>query len=247
MSPRQYSMRNFDVCRAVLVIHCFPSISCPSSIMPASNHQRHPPCRPGVDNVEVQRTRLGHSQRHPDGRRPSLQGYQASSRNPGGTLTLTPSVCFKKVENGSFHRQFSVHSTSDCISITFELARSGGWRVEQAPARRCPQGGAAFASTCATRLRRGRATDLLHPEVKAGLAAPGETELPRERLSHLRNAVYDAANFAARVINPFRHALRSVMFLKRVRRRRAAIAFCPRLLQPSSLSSKGPSAQARPF
>jgi hypothetical protein len=68
--------------------------------------------------------------------------------------------------------------------------------------------------------RRARATDLLHPEVKARLAAPGEAELPRERQSHPRNAAYDGANFAARVISPFRHALKSVMFLKRVPRGR---------------------------
>ena len=84
-------------------------------------------------------------------------------------------------------------------------------------------------------------------DVKTGLAAPGEAELPRERLSQTRNAAYDAARFAARVISSFRHALKSMMFLKRVRRRRGAIAFCPRLLQPSSLSSKGPLAEARPF
>ncbi len=86
-------------------------------------------------------------------------------------------------------------------------------------------------------LRRACAIDMLHHAVKAGLAAPGEVELPRERLSHLRNAAYDVADLAARVISPFRHALKSVMFLKRVRRRRAAIAFCPRLPQPSFLSS----------
>jgi hypothetical protein len=164
---------------------------------------------------------------------------------------LAQSVCFKKVENGSFHRQLRSHSTGDCAPIGFELARSSGGGGAS-PGAAAPAKGATFASTCATRLRRTRAcaprraTDLLHREVKAGLAAPGEAELPRERLSQTRNAAYDAARFAARVISSFRHALKSVMFLKLVRRLRAAIAFCPWPLRPSSLSSPGPLAEALP-
>ena len=57
-----------------------------------------------------------------------------------------------------------------------------------------------------------RATDLLYREAKAGLAAPGEAEPPRERLSQTRNAAYDAARFAAHVISSFRYALKNTMF-----------------------------------
>ena len=159
-------------------------------------------------------------------------------------------MCFKEVENGSFYRRLRTHSTGDCAPNR-RRARAGqrwGWSKLGAAARnggqrspRHAQRGYAESRACAPR----RATDLLHKVVKAGLAAPGEAELPRERLSHVRKAAYDAAHLAARVISPFRHALKSVMFLKRVRRPRAAIAFCPRWLQPSSLSSKGLLAQLR--
>jgi hypothetical protein len=90
------------------------------------------------------------------------------------------------------------------------------------------------------------ATDLPHPEIKARVAAREGGSSPRAAIASEKWA-YDVADLAARVISPFRHALKSVMFLKRVRRRRAAIAFCPRLLQPSSLSSKGLLVEARPF
>ncbi len=46
--------------------------------MPASNHQRRPPCRPGIDNVEAQRARLGNSQRHPDARHARRSGGRLS-------------------------------------------------------------------------------------------------------------------------------------------------------------------------
>ena len=131
-------------------------------------------------------------------------------------------------------------SCSRGAAVGVEQARRGGPQRGQRSARHA-QRGYAKSRACAPR----RATDLLHKVVKAGLAAPGEAELPRERLSQVREAADDAAHFAARVISLFRHALKSVMFLKRVRRRSAAIAFSPQLLQPSSLSSKGLLAQLR--
>ena len=131
-------------------------------------------------------------------------------------------------------------SCSRGAAVGVEQARRGGPQRGQRWARHA-QRGYAESRACAPR----RATDLLHKVVKAGLAAPGEAELPRERLSHVRKAAYDAAHLAARVISPLRHKLKCVMFLKRVRRRSAANAFSPQLLQPSSLSSKGLLAQLR--
>ncbi len=72
-----------------------------------------------------------------------------------------------------------------------------------------------------------RATDLPYPEVKAGLAAPGEAELPRERLSQPSNAAYDAAHLVARVISPFRHALKSAMFIETRSRAQGRYRFLP--------------------
>ena len=91
--------------------------------------------------------------------------------------------------------------------------------VEQAPARRRPAKAGdvrldmrnAVASNGAFGRRDVRPTCCIR-EVKAGLAAPGEAELPRERLSQMRNAAYDAARFAAHVISSFRHALKNTMF-----------------------------------
>ncbi len=112
----------------------------------------------------------------------------------------------------------SVHTLRAIARQSPSSSRGAAVGVEQAQARRRPQRRATFASTCATRLRRTRAcaprraTDLLYREAKAGLAAPGEAEPPRERLSQTRNAAYDAARFAAHVISSFRYALKNTMF-----------------------------------
>jgi len=82
-------------------------------------------------------------------------------------------------------------------------ARKGGRRSPRNAQRGCIE-----RRACAPR----RATDLLYREAKAGLAAPGEAEPPRDRLSQTRNAAYDAARFAARVISSFRYALKNTMF-----------------------------------
>src|SRR5208283_1722968 len=131
-------------------------------------------------------------------------------------------------------------SRSREAAVGVERARRGGASKGGRRSPRHAQHGYAESRACAAR----GATDLLHRVVKAGFAAPGEAELPRERLWRLRKAAYDAAHFAARVISPFRHALNSVTFVKRVRRPRAPIAFCPRLLQFSSLSLPGLLAEA---
>jgi len=83
-------------------------------------------------------------------------------------------------------------------------------------------------------------------KVKAGLAAPGEAELPRERLFQASNAAYDAAHFATRH-KPVSACVKKCDVFERVRRGSAAIAFCPRSLRPSFLSLPGPLAEARPF
>jgi hypothetical protein len=77
------------------------------------------------------------------------------------------------------------------------------------------------------------------------LERQGRRSTPRERLFQASNAAYDAACFAARH-KPVSACVKKCDVFERVRRRRVAIAFCPRVLQPSSLSSKGLLAEARP-
>src|SRR5208283_3275045 len=96
-------------------------------------------------------------------------------------------------------------SRSRGAAVGVEQAQRGGARNGGQRSPRHAQRGYAESRACAPR----RATDLLHRVVKAGLAAPGEAELPRERLWRLRNAAYDAAHFGARVISPLRHELKS--------------------------------------
>ena len=140
------------------------------------------------------------------------------------------------------------HSTGDRASMAFELAQGGGGNGASpgaaAPAR---PGDIRLDMRNAVAPRGATCDRLAVPRGQGETCSAGGGEARRERLSQTRKAVYDAARSAAPVVSPFRHALKSVMFLKRVRRRTAAIAFCPRLLQPSSSSSPGPLAQARPF
>jgi thioesterase domain-containing protein len=76
--------------------------------MTVSNHQRHPPRLPGVDNIEVQRARLwtraleiANATRMVGGRH-----FEVIKPPPviRGSLILASYFCCKKVENMSFIR-----------------------------------------------------------------------------------------------------------------------------------------------
>ncbi len=146
----------------------------------------------------------------------------------------------------------SVYIRQAIARQSLSSSRGAMVEVERAPARRRPQGRATFASTRATWLHRAaRMRAATCDRLAAGkrsrrdLQRQGRRSTPRERLFQASNAAYDAARFAARH-KPVSACVKKRDVFERVRRRRAAIAFCPRPLRPSSLFLSGPLAEARP-